>query len=148
MCLSVYQNPFHLLSSLQTIVNKCNGDSIYNTVIQSHRFNFLLCALLLKYGLQKEIRIDFFKCLCQERYGSCIQRFWVFFFCSSLCNHKLALKFLLKNLDNNVKGTSAGPILRRYNFSQCCHSNFTLGLPLGLLKASIAIALMVMEERI
>jgi len=30
--LSVYQNPFYLLLSLQTTINKCIRDSIYNKI--------------------------------------------------------------------------------------------------------------------
>lgn len=73
--ISVSQKAFYLLPSLQTTSNKCIRESIYNTVIQRRKLNLWLCAPLLKHGTQKEIRIDFFKCLCQERYGSCIQRF-------------------------------------------------------------------------
>lgn len=68
------------LSSLQTKINKCIRDTIYDTLIQRIKPYLWLCAPLLKYGLQKEIRIDFFKRCCQEMCASCILGFWIFFF--------------------------------------------------------------------
>lgn len=68
------------LSYLQTKINKYIRNSIYDILIKRIKPNLWLCASLLKCGLQKKIRIDSFKCLCQETCGSCMQGFWIFFF--------------------------------------------------------------------
>lgn len=76
-------------------------------------------------GFRKKLESISLNVFVKRDMGLAYRGFGTSFSCSSFYHQKLALKFLLNNFGNYVKGNLVGSILLRCNFSQQCHFNFT-----------------------